>query len=69
MKLLDQSGRFKVFEQHRLRANKPLAIHADWIEYQVREGRRIVSRHERLFDAINDAKARNQALWDAIELE
>jgi hypothetical protein len=34
------------------------------VEYQVRQGNSIVARHEYLFNAMKDAKARMDAWWD-----
>jgi hypothetical protein len=67
MKLLEQYGRFKVIEQWHIAPCRKTGLKAEWHEYQVREGRRVLSRHGVLINAMRDAEARNNALWNEIE--
>lgn len=55
MKLIKEVGHFKVWQ---------VLLKSGW--YQVREGRRVVSRHGNAFDAIRDAERRLEDHWDEI---
>jgi hypothetical protein len=65
-KLREQYGAFKVWECNRRQLCRPTGIKPEWIEYQVRQGNNVLARYDHLFPAMQDAKARNQAEWDAI---
>jgi len=71
MKAILRYGSYKVVEQelHHNRTKKRNGLRGSWIEYQVREGRRVLSRHELLHLAEADAKARSEADWDALAKE
>jgi len=64
MTFLDQIGWFKVVLQERVKHGGPRGLRADWAEYQVREGHRVVSRHSNFFDAQNAAHKLHDAFWD-----
>lgn len=66
MKRLMQRGAFSVVEQHRVVRSPKTGLRGEWTEYQVRCGLKVISRHERLFDAERAAAAIDSAEWDAI---
>ena len=55
-KLFDTFGRFKVW-------HRPLNKGRGG-RFEVRQGNRVLANHICLFDAQQDAKARNNAFWD-----
>jgi hypothetical protein len=69
MKIIYQIGHFKVVEQHRILASPKPGMRQSWTEYQVRDGRRMLSRHDLERRAIDDAEKRANAHWRAIEAE
>jgi hypothetical protein len=69
MKLRDQYGQFKVWETSRVKTGGHTNLRTGWIEYQVRDGRKVISRHERLLDAEREACRRHEANWDEIAAE
>lgn len=65
--LLSEFGNFKVVQRDRVRSSPSRGLRGQWTEYQVLMGNRILSRHERLLNAENEARRLNQELWDEIE--
>lgn len=64
--VLAQYGGFKVIEKERVKTGSANGLRIGWREYQVRQGRRVVARHELFGKAMADAKERNQKLWAEI---
>lgn len=48
---ISKHGPFQVVLQDRNKQGSPAGMRTGWAEYQVREGKRVISRHERLKDA------------------
>jgi len=50
-------GSLRVVEVERRQASPPPGMPQEWIEFQVRQGRRVVSRHRRRVEAFDAAVA------------
>ena len=65
-KIIDEVGNLKIKRRERFQSGSPNGMRPGWTEYQMWEGRKIISRHDTYEQARNAAHAYHKAMWDEI---
>ena len=63
-KTIDEVGSFKIKRRKRVQSSRPYGLRAGWTEYQVWDGRKIVSRHDTFGQAREAASTLLNEFWD-----